>query len=315
MATVSRSIYFYAIYLLKKRGSFKSGETDFFNDFVTKELSGNKMVFKDDPNEKKVLFLNQNTATVNKEVNVSQNVKRFKLEDVRKSDLPQGRNMNNLEDMPISLEEDQGMAEPCHFIVIDGKIVVAEFNQRAPRARFHLEYLLNRYAKKLDENWRIQVRPIISDDMKQVLEGFKDIMAVQIKLAPNHKTVLFRGKNSIIRTLGISRAMEKATIAIRISSKGGFKNKKRTKKFFDRLIYEVGENLDNLKNQKLSGLTVTGRTENDNTDKVDLIKSLLKVKEEVVRLNNERGVDSASMFDKLEQAYEEHKEYLNKYEW
>jgi hypothetical protein len=54
MATVSRSIYFYAIYLLKK-GSFKSGETDFFNDFVTKELSGNKMVFKDDPNEKKSL--------------------------------------------------------------------------------------------------------------------------------------------------------------------------------------------------------------------------------------------------------------------
>lgn len=304
---VSRSIYFYGIYVSKARRSYKSGDYNFFNAFVNSEVPNNELLINDGKIDKLVLFKNSSSqgGSVSWE---------FKIAAIRKSDLPGGIDMNNYKPMPLKLAANQGLAEPCHFKVVDGRFVVAEFNFRAPRARFHLERLLDQYAKKKNSKWRCEVRPIMNNDSAAIIQGLKEILSLEVKLAANHEKILTKSKRSIFRTLKIPKKIEQAGIAIRISSMGSTKRRKELKRLINKLSATVIDNLPELKKQKLSHLLVEGKTASGIIDSVDLVNSLLKVKEEVVKLNAERGVDSSDMFNKLDKAYNDHQDYLQHYE-
>lgn len=303
---VSRNIYFYGVYISKSRGNYKSGDFTFFNDFVTSEIPEDELLISDNKTDKLVLFKNPVPK-------IRQNGWSFKIATIRKSDLPEGIDMSNYKPMPLSLKPRQGLSEPCHFIVIDGRFVVAEFNIRAPRARFHLEQLLNQYVKKKISKWRCEVRPIMNDNAIEIIRGLNEISALEVKLAPNHEKILTRSRNSIFRTLKIPKMIEQAGVTIRISSGGNQKRKKQLKQLIHKLSTTVIDNLSDLKKQKLSHLSVQGKTAGGIVDSVDLVNSLLKVKEEVVKLNTQRGVDSSSMIEKLYKAYDEHENFLRRY--
>lgn len=305
--TVSRSIYFYGIYISEVRGSYRSGDYQFFNAFVKSEIPNNELLINDGKNDKLVLF--KNMASHGSHASWG-----FKIATIRKSDLPEGVDMNNYRPMPLKLATNQGLAEPCHFKVIDGRFVIAEFNLRAPRARFHLEELLDQYAKKRNPKWKCEVRPIMNNDSSTIIRGLKEILAFEIHLAPNHEKILTKSKNSIFKTLRIPKKIEQAGLIVRISSMGSPERKRQLKRLINKLSATVVDNLSELKKQKLRHLVIQGKTASGIVDSVDLVNSLLKVKEEVVKMNTERGVDSSDLFDKLERAYSEHKDYLQHYE-
>jgi hypothetical protein len=304
---VSRNIYFYGIYISKARGSYRSGDHKFFDEFVKSEIPGSELPISDNENDKLVLFRNSTP-------HVGLNDWAFKIATIRKSDLPEGIDMNSYRPMPLSLAPRQGLSEPCHFIVIDGRFVVAEFNTRAPRARFHMEQLLDQYVKKRNSKWRCEVRPIMNDNALEIIKGLRQISALEVKLAPNHERILTRSRNSIFRTLKIPKMIEQSGVTIRISSGGSPKRKRQLKRLINKLSVTVIDNLPDLKRQKLSHLSVQGKTASGMIDSVDLVNSLLKVKEEVVKLNSQRGVDSSSMFEKLYKAYDDHADFLVHYE-
>lgn len=154
----------------------------------------------------------------------------------------------------------------------------------------------------------------MNNDSAAIIQGLKEILSLEVKLAANHEKILTKSKHSIFRTIKIPNKIEQAGIAIRISSMGSTKRKRELKRLINKLSATVIDNLPELKKQKLSHLLIEGKTASGIIDKVDLVNSLLKVREEVVKLNAERGVDSSDMFNKLDKAYNDHRDYLQHYE-
>lgn len=308
VGTVNRNIYFYVIYLKKGGSQFETSNIAFFAEFIKNTFNSNQIEINENSTEKLVMFKEGGSKRNGNDI------LRFRLTTIRKSDLPPGVNINNYTPMPLQLDPDQGLAEPCHLVVVNGRYVIAEFNTRAPRARFHLEELIRMFLETSHRTWKCQVRPIIDNNASRIVKNLNEIVSYEIKLASNHGKVFTKSKKSIFSTIRIPKKIENSSITIKLSARSSKNRKKDLQRVLNKLTETISDNETDLRKQKLTHFTVEGKTPEGISDKIDLINGLLKVKDEVIKLDSQRGVDSNSMFEKLETAYEDHLDYITSYD-
>ena len=313
-SSISRKIYFY---LIKWKTSYE--EKIFTNKLLNKVLDasyeGDRNIIEEYETERAEL-VQEHPPSLDKKYGY------FKLKRIRRKDTPIEEFDDTGELYPFNPDENRVFSEPTHFIIVDGKVVISEFNINSFKVRPYLykvlkkglNNLINKNENTYDELeiMDLSIIPIPAKDFKEKLKEINKVKSMTLNIAPNYGHIFSQSKLSIIKRLHIPKLVEKSHVTIKLSAG----RKKETKLKLTRAFKTFRKSILNgseFQEEFLESLVVYGLTDKDNVIRVDLVKDFLHVETMTSKLSNRRGVDTPDMFAKLEKAYAENKLYIDEF--
>ena len=204
--------------------------------------------------------------------------------------------------------ENEGLYEPIHFIIWkigNNNIIGVEYNFYGPRPQ-RISWYLQRVAQEYVD--KVIMQPIMRRDISSKLEKYDEIKILKMRFNPN--------KSEIFRELDESlpdaiNAIGKATNSkdVYITLKPDFRKRKGVLKIavskFKKILGR-GDITDIFSLLQIKAKNV----ETGEFEWLDLLNELIMSKKTVTRLSIYRCVDSSDMFEKIMEAYYDHKEEI-----
>lgn len=242
-----------------------------------------------------------------------------KISKIRTSGLPLKYNVDELKEEDLGLLDNEGLFEPCHFAVFDGKVMLSEFNFYGPRVRPTLENLLNKY---LNENpvgnvKEILINPILRDDPLETINSFTEMRNIEFRVATDYAQKLKDEQDehdSIGKMFSSAELVNEMFLTLNFSL--GNRRPRDSLSYFRPLI-DIAKSLvnrddftDGVKVLKMNGKQIG---EEDLTS-INLAEQIFKTKKNVTKIDTKtKAVNSEEMYLELMSLYIAHKKELNKF--
>lgn len=233
---------------------------------------------------------------------------------IRKNDLPLKVDTKTLNEGPLGLSSNEGLDEPSHFIVVDGKFLVSEINTHSMRPRVLLETQINDVLSEKQLGCsECSIKPILNKDAYKKLEKAQDVGYIDLKVASEYSSALIGEEPSIYAAFFPAATFGTATIRVKLTSR----RKKDLREKFTESVTAIIKKLmdrsdvtDKVYSAKLSAKFSKG----GQTEIIDLIEEYLSFSTKVTSLDTTtKAVDPIDMYNKLLSGYSEHKAELSRF--
>ncbi|HEC91631.1 MAG TPA: hypothetical protein ENI51_01335, partial [Candidatus Atribacteria bacterium] len=166
MGEVLRKIHFYQVVWVKNNGDRIQKNAQFIHN-VLSNISGQLIPKNDD----ELLYLEPYQQTT-----LSNSAGQFyRISKIRTRDLPLKFDATKKDISPLDLKDYEGLFEPSHFVIFDGKITGAEYNYYGVRwVHSKLVWLINDYLRnnpQIDIK-KVEIKPILKKEVYDLIEKF-----------------------------------------------------------------------------------------------------------------------------------------------
>lgn len=303
--TIRRKIHFFHFDILELQSGSSSFHKHSNPTEVFEEIAS--LAFMGDHTQSRFLYYANNDVSFLNDVSIERNIVKGSFAVSRRSALPELETGGILE--PLIIPENSGLAEITHFIFYPEKSVIGvEFNFFGPRTNSLRTYLLEKSRNFNMPFEHISLSPILNQDLDVQLRDMGEINLLTMEIARNEISIieeLDQDLYSAFESAAKVSDAESVEIVLRKKkySRGGFPlpfSKVRLKELFS-----IGDN-----RQKINKLKVDAESHSEEINKVfDLLEDKMIVSKKVTTLGERsRSVNSESMFEKIEEAYNELKD-------
>lgn len=299
---IDRKIHFFNFEILELPGnsnSFRkhSDPYDVFNEIANLDLKGDHL------NSRFKYFPNNDVSFLN-DIEVRGDIILGRYAISRRSSLPELETGGVLK--PLNIPRNSGLAEITHFIYYPAKdILGVEFNFFGPRANSLKNYLLEKSNNHNNPIKHIELYPILNQDLDTLLQEVGEINMFQMEIARNELSVIEELDRDLYSAFEAAEKVsdaESVEVILRKKkySREGFPlpfSKNRLKE-----LLSIGDN-----RQKINRMKVNAESKDDGENKLfDLLEDKMIVSKKVATLDERsRSVDPNSMYEKIEEAYNE----------
>ncbi len=303
--TITRKIHFFHFELMELVGDAKTFSKHSEPERIFKEVSN--LELKGDHARSRFKYYSNNDVSFLNDIQNENGIIRGRYAISRRSSLPELETGGVLE--PLAIPRNSGLAEITHFVYFPEKdIIGVEFNFYGPRANSLRIYLTEKSRNTNKPFEYIELNPILNQDLDSLLQDLGEINLFQMEVARNELSIieeldmdLYSAFNSAAR---VSDA-ESVEVILRKKkySRGGFPlpfSKKGIKE-----LLSIGDN-----RQKINKMKVNAESHSEESNKnFDLLEDKMITSKKVSTLGQRsRSVDSSSMFEKIEEAYNDLKD-------
>ncbi|HIP48713.1 MAG TPA: hypothetical protein EYG92_07095 [Lutibacter sp.] len=311
MEEVNRKIHFYQIVWVDNNGEKVQKDIQFIHTILTK-VSGQLVKYKDGD------FLYIEVYGTNAVSN--SNIVLYSIAKIRKSDLPLKFDINNKDISPLNLTNNEGLFEPSHFVIFDGKIIGAEYNHYGVRQiNSKLEWLINKYIKRntLTDIKRVEIKPILKKEVYDLIEKFVEIRGIRISIATNYAKLLKQEDPvSFEQMFSAAEIVDDMWLHLTFSLGRGKKYGDSAK--FEKVLKSIKKILSREYNKNnVNVIEIKGKLEgSDSIESINVLEELMLTEKKVLKLDDKtRAVNPESMYKEIIDSYfalkDELKEFVN----
>jgi len=311
MGEVLRKIHFYQVVLVKNNGEKIQKNTDFIHDILSK-ISGQLIQQNDEllylePYEKLKTLTNTNR-------------KLYRISKIRTKDLPLKFDANKKDVSPLDLKDYEGLFEPSHFVVFDGKIIGAEYNYYGVRwVHSKLVWLINNHLKQntYEDIKRVEIKPIFKKEVYDLIEKFAEIRGIRISVATNYAKLLKQeDPQSFEQMFSAAELVDDMWVHLSFTLGKGKRYGDPSK--FEKLLKPIKKILfrEDSKNN-VNVLEIRGKLEGSDTiESINVLEELMLTEKRIPKLDDRtRAVNPDSMYREIIESYlalkEELEEFMN----
>lgn len=312
MGEVKRKIHFYQIICVNNNDESVQKDIQFIHNILSK-VSG--QLIEEDGDFLYIQFYNPLAVT-------NSNIKMYgyNIAKIRRSDLPLKFNVNSKYISPLDLREYEGLFEPSHFVIFDGKIIGAEYNYYGVRwINSKLVKIINNYLKQntLADIKRVEIKPILKKEVYDLIEKFVEIRGIRISIATNYAKLLKQeDPASFEQMFSAAEIVDDMWLHLTFSLGRGKKygDPAKFKKVL-KLIKKILSREDSKNNVNV--MEIRGKFEgSDSIESVNVLEELMLTEKRVSKLDDRtRAVNPESMHEEIIKSYfalqDELKEFVN----
>ena len=311
MGEVIRKIHFYQIVWVKNNSEKVQKSVQFIHNILSK-ISGQLIQRNDD----EFIYLEPyNQATLS-----NFNMKLYRISKIRKSDLPLGFDINRKDVFPLDLKDYQGLFEPSHFVIFDGKIIGAEYNHYGVKwVHSKLVWLINEHLRQnpYGDIKRVEIKPILKKEVYDLINKFIEIKSIRISVATNYAKLLKKEDPQSFEQM-FSAAELVDDMWLHLSFTLGKGKKYGDPKKFERILKPIKKILsrDDSKNN-VNVMEIRGKLEeSDAIEKINVLEELMLTEKRIPKLDDRtRAVNPDSMYREIIDSYlalkDELEEFMN----
>ncbi|ASJ11263.1 hypothetical protein A3L12_08130 [Thermococcus sp. P6] len=302
---VSRKIHFFQVEWVKGNGERIQKDLKFIESILNSYSNQIIKLYNDE------LFIRRHGVKNNRSF--------WRLEKIRKDELPLKFNELHLKEDPLNLQEHEGLAEPSHFVIFDGKIIGAEYNHYGVRwVNSKLVRIINDYlSNNSTDVVRVEIKPIFRKELYNLLERFIEIRGITIKIATNYARLLAKeDPESFGKMFSAAELIDGVWLSLGVTI-GSRKHVEISK--FDRIKESIKRLLRHPEaTENLRAINIRGRLEGEESiEEFNLLEEMLVSEKRVAKLDERsRAVNPESMFNAIVDSYyafeNELKEYIKR---
>jgi len=298
MEKVKRKIHFYQIVWVKNNGEKVQKDIHFIHTILT-GVSRQLVEYKGD-----FLYI----KVYDTEAASKFNRGLYSIAKIRKSDLPLKFDINNKHISPLNLRDNEGLFEPSHFVIFDGKIIGAEYNHYGVRQiNSKLEWLINDYLTQntLADIKRVEIKPILKKEVYDLIEKFVEIRGIRISIATNYAKLLKQeDPASFEQMFSAAEIVDDMWLHLTFSLGRGKKYGDPAK--FEKVLKSIKKILsreDSKNNVNL--IEIRGKFEgSDSIESINVLEELMLTEKRVSKLDDRtRAVNPESMYEEIIDSY------------
>ena len=308
MEEVRRKIHFYQIIWVKNNGEKVQKDSRFIQDILNKIVNQIESEFRSFLNrqleaEEELLYLEcyESSRSI-------PNTALYRISKIRSKDLPLIFDIKNITTSSLNLNEYQGLFEPSHFVIFDGKIIGAEYNYYGVRwVNSKLVRLINNYLKQntLAYIKRVEIKPILKKEVYDLIEKFVEIRGIRISIATNYAKLLKQeDPASFEQMFSAAEMVDDMRLHLTFSLGRGKKygDPAKFKKIL-KLIKKILSREDSKNNVNV--MEIRGKFEgSDSIESVNVLEELMLTEKRVSKLDDRtRAVNPESMYKEIIDSY------------
>jgi hypothetical protein len=235
---------------------------------------------------------------------------RMRFLKIKTTDLPK---IVDKERETKDIEEGNGIGDFVHAVLFENNIIGVESNKNGTSMEFINRYFISK-APDLCDNIKYEhlVRPEI---MEKIKRG-GTILQFEVELNPSFQSQeksITDPRSGIFTALTDLKNFGNDANFVTISIKAQDYRSKKNAKGLDR--NETLKNIKILSNMEgVSGLYIKQIQGNGEREKINILNSFMIIKKKVVKLDRSKSIDSADMWEKIQEAYEENREDIKRSE-
>jgi hypothetical protein len=311
MGEVLRKIHFYQIVWVKNNGDKIQKNAQFIRKILS-DISGQPI----QQNNNELLYLESYQQTT-----LSGSTRHlYRISKIRKSDLPLGFDINEKNIFPLDLKDYQGLFEPSHFVIFDGKIIGAEYNHYGVKwVHSKLVWLINDYLRNNPQIGikRVEIKPILKKEVYDLIEKFIEIKGIRISVATNYAKLLKQqDPQSFEQMFSAAELVDDMWLHLSFTLGKGKKYGDPSK--FEKLLKSIKKILsrEDSKNN-VNVLEIRGKLEGSDTiEKINVLEELMLTEKRIPKLDDRtRAVNPDSMYQEIIDSYlalkDELEEFMN----
>lgn len=324
--SINRSIYFYQIDWIEEDNANPVVKNLNFFENILQNKSDILLEYNDEAD----LLIQKYRDPIE---NVPDNIGLWKLSKIRKAGFPRKVNFNTLIDADLNLQEYEGLYEPSHFAVFGGKFLLTEFNSYGARVQSTIRSKINDYLKEnreilngenngqgnqeLRDIKKIQIKPILEDDVIQRIDEFSEIREVTLKVATDYAIRYTESGNRSLARM-FSSAQFVGDMYLNLGFTLGRKKPSNSLSLFSDIINNIKQlyRKNDLTAENFEKVSIRGKIdENKAPETLNLIEMLMKHERRVLKLDDTtRAVNPTNMYRELLDLYNLYKHDLeNRY--
>ncbi len=233
---------------------------------------------------------------------------------VRKSGLPSKYNTASFKRTQNILSKNEGLDETVHFKIYSGAILVSEYNYYGVRIKNTLSNYINEYLKNKNKDYRCIIKPIVREDVYEIMDKMTKVYSIKIKIATNYAIELSKKHKSFSSIFSSAEGLDEMVLTLTFSIAKGAVGKDKFP-----LINPLKELINLTKEGKagddLKMLKIRGVSEDSNIpETIDFLKDIMKTSKKVTLMDpRQKIVNTVDIFHKIEEAFSENSDYLNGY--
>jgi len=301
MKGISRKIHFYQIIWEKYDGEKVQKDTKFIGNILSSMI--NQPIKQ---NDDELLYLQHyyNAASSTPTTQL------YIISKIRKSDLPLGFDEinNNIFPLTHKLANNEGLLEPSHFVIFDGKIIGAEYNHYSVRfINTKLEWLINNYLKNNSQLGikKVEIKPILRKEIYDLIDKFKEIRTIRISIATNYAKLLMKEDPQSFEKM-FSAAYMVDDMWLHISFSLGRRKRYSDLSKFKQILNSIKKLLsrEDIKNN-VNVVELKGKLDGrDSIESINLLEELIMTEKRVPKLDDRtKAVNPDSMFREIINSY------------
>jgi len=304
---VSRKIHFFQVEWVKENGERLQKDLAFIESILG--IYSNRLLELGDGDRLVIQKYSETGLS-------SKNTGLWRLEKIRKEDLPLKFDESQLKDEPLDLEDYEGLAEPSHFVIFDGKVIGAEYNYYGARwVNSKLVKIINEY---LSENpsdvVRVEIKPIFRKELYKLLDKMVEIRGITIKIATNYAKLLSKeDPESFGKMFSAAELIDGVwlTLSFTIGSRKCIEISR-----FNKIVESIRKLLGRPEAaENLKIMQIKGRIEDtDSIETFNLLEEMLVSEKRVAKLDERsRAVNPESMFKEIIESYNTFRDELKEF--
>lgn len=309
MSEVLRKIHFYQIIWVKNNGNKVQKNAQFIQS-VLSNISGQLI----QQNNDELLYLEPYQQTT-----LSDSVRQlYGISKIRKSDLPLGFDINKKNVFSLDLKDYQGLFEPSHFVIFDGKIIGAEYNHYGVKwVHSKLAWLINDYLKNNPQigTKRVEIKPILKKEVYDLIDKFVEIKGIRISVATNYAKLLKQeDPQSFEQMFSAAELVDNMWLNLSFTLGKGRKHGDPTK--FEKVLKSIKKILsrEDSKNN-VNVMEIRGKLEGSDTiESINVLEELMLTEKRIPKLDDRtRAVNPDSMYREIIDSYSALKNELEEF--
>jgi len=309
MEEVTRKIHFYQIVWVKNNGNRIQKNVQFIQN-VLSNISGQLI----QQNGDELLYLESYQQTT-----LSNSARQFyRISKIRTKDLPLKFDANIKDISPLDLKDYEGLFEPSHFVVFDGKIIGAEYNYYGVRwVHSKLVWLINDYLRNNPQIGikRVEIKPILKKEVYDLIEKFIEIKGIRISVATNYAKLLNQEDPQSFEQM-FSAAELVDDMWLRLSFTLGKGKRYGEPSKFEKLLKSIKKILSrDDRKDNINVLEIRGKLEgSDSIESINILEELMLTEKRIPKIDDRtRAVNPDSMYRKIIDSYTALKDELEEF--
>lgn len=311
MGTINRKIYFYQIVWVNDDDEKVQKSADFIQEIlgaISSQLVGNLEKLSGQSGVTDDLLYLERHRSAKYHGTSHRNVSKYLLSKIRSKDLPLVFDMKNVRTSALNLSNYQGLFEPSHFVIFDGKIIGAEYNHNGLRhINSKLMRLINNYLQgnKVSNISKVEIKPILRTNLYNRINKFEEIRNIEISIAANYAKLLCREDPASFEQM-FSAAELVDDMRLTLTFALGRGKRSGDPSMFEKVLNSIKKILsrDDCKDN-VSVLNVRGKLpESDSIESFNILEELMLTEKRVSRLEDRtRAINSESMYTEIIKSY------------
>jgi len=309
MSEILRKIHFYQVMWVKNNGDKVQKNAQFIHS-VLSDISG--QLIQQNGNE--LLYLESYPQTT-----LSKPARQlYRISKIRKSDLPLGFDINKKDVFPLDLKDYQGLFDPSHFVIFDGKIIGAEYNHYGIKwVHSKLVWLINEYLRNNPQIGlkRVEIKPILKKEVYDLIEKFIEIKGIRISVATNYAKLLKQeDPQSFEQMFSAAELVDDMWLHLSFTLGKGRRYGDPSK--FEKLLKSIKKILSRKDSKSnINVLDIRGKLEgSDSIESINVLEELMLTEKRIPKLDDRtKAVNPDSMYREIIDSYTSLKNELEEF--